>query len=335
MCSCVEPTSSPAKAVRSAGSTPSPGVGSVEPQSFVSHLRAQVERFGDTRALTYLREVDRELVEERVTFAQLDTDARAIAAWLATRPEADRPVLLLYVDGIDFLRAFLGCLYAGVIAVPAPLPTDERSLQRAAGHVRRRRHRARAHDGGRARRRSPRGSRQAGLADADRRAWRPTPAASADPDDLADARTSRPTRWRSCSTRRARAASPRASSSPTRTCCTTRPRSPRRSAVDDTTTGAGWLPHFHDMGLIGMLLQPLYAGPNLVFMSPMSFLKRPVRWLEMIDRYRAAGHGGAELRVRAGRPAGLRRRPRPPGPVVAAGRAATAPNRSAPTPSTR
>ena len=56
---------------------------------------------------------------------------------------------------------------------------------------------------------------------------------------------------------------------------------------DPTFRGAGWLPHFHDMGLIGMLLQALYGGNDLVFMSPMTFLKRPVRWLDMIERYQA------------------------------------------------
>ena len=57
--------------------------------------------------------------------------------------------------------------------------------------------------------------------------------------------------------------------------------------VDDKAIGAGWLPHFHDMGLVGMLLTAVYNGANLVFMSPISFLKRPIRWLQAIDRYRA------------------------------------------------
>jgi acyl-CoA synthetase (AMP-forming)/AMP-acid ligase II len=57
--------------------------------------------------------------------------------------------------------------------------------------------------------------------------------------------------------------------------------------LDDTTIGAGWLPHFHDMGLVGQLLTAVYAGADLVFMSPISFLRRPVRWLQAIDRYGA------------------------------------------------
>jgi acyl-CoA synthetase (AMP-forming)/AMP-acid ligase II len=57
--------------------------------------------------------------------------------------------------------------------------------------------------------------------------------------------------------------------------------------VDDAATAAGWHPHFHDMGLVGQLLTPLYVGGNLVFMSPISFLRRPIRWLQAIDRYGA------------------------------------------------
>ncbi|MEV0103833.1 AMP-binding protein [Nocardia sp. NPDC050789] len=74
------------------------------------------------------------------------------------------------------------------------------------------------------------------------------------------------------------------------------------AAADDASIGVGWLPHFHDMGLIGMLLQPLFVGGSLVYMSPMTFLKRPVRLLEAIDRYgahiTAAPNFAYELMVR-------------------------------------
>jgi acyl-CoA synthetase (AMP-forming)/AMP-acid ligase II len=56
--------------------------------------------------------------------------------------------------------------------------------------------------------------------------------------------------------------------------------------------GVGWLPLHHDMGLIGSVLQPLYAGFPCVLMSPMSFLQRPIRWLEAISKYRATTSGG-------------------------------------------
>ena len=53
------------------------------------------------------------------------------------------------------------------------------------------------------------------------------------------------------------------------------------------SVGVTWLPHYHDMGLIGGLLQPLYAGGEMIVMSPSSFLQRPLRWLAALSRYRA------------------------------------------------
>jgi acyl-CoA synthetase (AMP-forming)/AMP-acid ligase II len=52
-----------------------------------------------------------------------------------------------------------------------------------------------------------------------------------------------------------------------------------------------WLPLNHDMGLIGMLLQPLYVGFHAVLMSPLHFAQRPVRWLEAISRFHATTSG--------------------------------------------
>lgn len=104
------------------------------PGDFVAHVRAQAARYGRTRSCTYLRGAGRELVEEVVAYEELGRDARAIAAWLATRPERDRPVLLLHPDGIDFLRAFLGCLYAGVVGAAELLAVARDDLRLCAGH---------------------------------------------------------------------------------------------------------------------------------------------------------------------------------------------------------
>ena len=67
-----------------------------------------------------------------------------------------------------------------------------------------------------------------------------------------------------------------------------------QSAFQQTATSVGvsWLPLYHDMGLIGGLLEPLYAGFPCVLMSPMAFLQRPVRWLQAITRYQATASGG-------------------------------------------
>jgi len=50
--------------------------------------------------------------------------------------------------------------------------------------------------------------------------------------------------------------------------------------------GVSWLPLYHDMGLIGMLMTAVYSTANLVITSPVQFLKRPTIWLEAISKYR-------------------------------------------------
>lgn len=57
-------------------------------------------------------------------------------------------------------------------------------------------------------------------------------------------------------------------------------------------TGVIWLPPYHDMGLGGGILQPLYNGGSVVLMAPATFLQRPIRWLRAISRYKAATSGG-------------------------------------------
>ena len=65
-------------------------------------------------------------------------------------------------------------------------------------------------------------------------------------------------------------------------------------AFEHTRSGSGvfWLPSYHDMGLIGGILQPLYIGQANVLLSPMSFLQKPFRWLQAISRYRCTISGG-------------------------------------------
>jgi fatty acid CoA ligase FadD32 len=55
--------------------------------------------------------------------------------------------------------------------------------------------------------------------------------------------------------------------------------------VDETVTCAGWIPFFHDMGLIQLLALPLYAGAHSVFFAPLEFIRRPIRWLEQLSDY--------------------------------------------------
>ncbi|KAA9159632.1 fatty acyl-AMP ligase [Amycolatopsis acidicola] len=61
---------------------------------------------------------------------------------------------------------------------------------------------------------------------------------------------------------------------------------------DEHSTVVGWAPFFHDQGLIGNVLQPLYVGATAILLSPMAFIRRPLLWLETISRYRAHTSGG-------------------------------------------
>ncbi len=63
------------------------------------------------------------------------------------------------------------------------------------------------------------------------------------------------------------------------------------SPGNDAPTAVSWLPFFHDMGLIGGVLAPLFLGYRSVYISPQSFIQRPIRWLRMIHQYGAIVSG--------------------------------------------
>lgn len=59
----------------------------------------------------------------------------------------------------------------------------------------------------------------------------------------------------------------------------------------EKTIFSSWLPLYHDMGLIGNVLQPIYLGILGVFMSPLAFIQKPLRWLQAISQYKATTSG--------------------------------------------
>ncbi|MGA8544334.1 MAG: fatty acyl-AMP ligase [Mycobacterium sp.] len=247
----------------------------------VSHLRAQFEVHGDTRTLTFLREARRDLVEDVTTFGDLDRAAREVAVWLKSRSEAERPVLLLFEPGIDFWRAFLGCVYAGVIAVPAPLPYDARSMQRVAAILRDADSNL-ALTTGNLRDILAAGIDGLGLD-------RPLVCVAIDDSRLAD-----PDSWTMpCITPDTVAFLQYTSGStgdPKGVAVTHGNIVHNEAAISEALEVTAesvvviWIPHYHDMGLIGVL-QALFVGANFVLMSPLAFLKQPVRLLKAINDY--------------------------------------------------
>jgi acyl-CoA synthetase (AMP-forming)/AMP-acid ligase II len=252
-------------------------------ENLVAHLRSQFAIYGDTRSFTYLREFGRGLVEDTMSFRDLDRGAREIAAWLGSRPEANRPVVLLFEPGGEFWRAFLGCLYAGVVAVPAPLPHDQRSLKRVAGILRDASSRlvltsANLFDPIAA------GIEGLGLENpieclVPGKAT-PADAASWTMPDLS-AQTVAFLQYTSGST-----GDPKGVAVTHGNMLDNAFTIARFFEFDDTARLVGWIPHFHDMGLISQIMS-FCVGADAVIMSPLAFLKQPVRLLQAISRYRA------------------------------------------------
>lgn len=252
--------------------------------NFVAAIRGTIQRHGDDRWYAFVRAGRDGLVEERLTFAELDARARSVAAWLTDAGWRDRTVLLLYPAGLEFFVAFLGCLYARVIAVPSPLPSeDPRGLHRLVSIARDADVRLVLTDG------ASRDVLAASLAEhglghvacaatdslalPDGSAWS-TPTMG--PDTVAFLQ------YTSGSTSEPKGVVlSHANLLHNEHAIWTKLGSPTGGTL------VGWLPHYHDMGLIGLLIQPLYAALNLAVTSPATFVRRPATWLELISRYRA------------------------------------------------
>src|SRR5262245_16929105 len=84
--------------------------------NIVETIRRWATTGPDRRAITFL--ADSERPEESLTYAQMDREARSVAAWLQSHDLSGERVLLPYSHAREFLPAFLGCLYAGTVAVP-------------------------------------------------------------------------------------------------------------------------------------------------------------------------------------------------------------------------
>ncbi len=250
----------------------------------VERLRSRAAEVPDWPLYTFL--ADGEVEVERLTHASLDQAAGRIAAALRAVAAPGERALLLYPPGLDFIAAFFGCLYAGVVAVPAYPPHPRRDSPRL---------RAIARDAAPAvvlttsALRATAGPRMAQAPELEGAVWlatddlpaadwrEPAPAA----DDLAFLQ------YTSGST-----ALPKGVMVSHGNLVHNERMIGAAFAQDAGSVVVGWLPLYHDMGLIGNVLQPLASGGRCVLMAPVAFLQRPRRWLEAISRYGATTSGG-------------------------------------------
>ncbi|HHC74205.1 MAG TPA: AMP-dependent synthetase, partial [Thiothrix sp.] len=96
--------------------------------TLVDLLKYRVQHQAQKMAYTFLREG--EIPESTYSYVELDRQARMIAAHLQQTIPAGSRALLLYPNGVEYIAAFFGCLYAGVIAVPVYPPRRNRSDRR-------------------------------------------------------------------------------------------------------------------------------------------------------------------------------------------------------------
>jgi acyl-CoA synthetase (AMP-forming)/AMP-acid ligase II len=257
-----------------------------EPQTLVDLLRRNAGRQGDQLAYAFLVDGESEKVE--LTYKELDQRSSAIGALLQLSGVAGKPVLLLCPPGLDFIAAFLGCLYAGAIAVPAYPPKPNRSQLRLLSII----------EDTLATvvlttRAVLAGVKQVfdGLPSAKRLRWL---AVDDITNDLGE-------QWREPAINGDSLALLQYTSGSTST--------PKGVMVShhnllsnaqimrkgfqhtEKSVFVGWLPLYHDMGLIGIALESLFLGARCILMSPAAFLQKPSRWLQAISDYEATMSG--------------------------------------------
>jgi acyl-CoA synthetase (AMP-forming)/AMP-acid ligase II len=266
-------------------------------ESLVAMLRHRAATSPMARAYTFL--ADGEVESDSLTYADLDSRARSIAATLGARGlRAGDRAILLYPPGLDFVAGFFGSLYAGVIAVPCypPHPSQvARALPRLLAVL---------SDAGASvvlasSAIASMASEVAQLAPAlahipwiitdecarrDAAAWKDPGVA---PDALAFLQ------YTSGST-----STPRGVMVSHANLLHNLAYANHVEENDASSIAVSWLPVIHDMGLIEGVLEPAFGGYPAYLMAPATFLQRPIRWLQAISRYRATNSGGPDFAYR-------------------------------------
>ncbi|MET0410817.1 MAG: fatty acyl-AMP ligase [Polyangiaceae bacterium] len=263
--------------------------------NIVDLLGERAARHPERTALTFVS--DGEQVSERWSYAELDARARALAAQLNALAPAGSRALLLYPNGPAYVGALLACFYAGIVCVPAYPP---RSAQ--PHHVERLLSIARdaapsllltesllvpVLEGVKSTLPALAGLRIVGTDT-------PPQASASDyvrpelsPEGLALLQ------YTSGST-----ATPKGVMVAHQNLLANQRAIDSAFQMTDDDVVVSWLPLFHDMGLIGTLLQPLYKGVSSVLMAPQQFMERPERWLRAVSRHRGSVSGGPDFAYR-------------------------------------
>jgi acyl-CoA synthetase (AMP-forming)/AMP-acid ligase II len=255
------------------------------PATIVDILQERSARQYDEPIYIFLRGEE----QESLSYGELDKRARSLAAELSAIGAVGDRALLLYPPGLDYVVALFACMYAGLVPVPTYAPRPNRPLSRFESIIM---------DAEptialttRELLDSPRGvcRQQAGLLA--RMQWLST-------DDLPDTEVSDSAVRHLKADAAAILQYTSGSTALPKGVVLSHDNILHNSAVirhnfrlSSESRGVIWLPPYHDMGLIGGILQPVYSGFPVYLLSPTSFLQRPFRWLQAISRFRGTCSG--------------------------------------------
>jgi acyl-CoA synthetase (AMP-forming)/AMP-acid ligase II/acyl carrier protein len=255
--------------------------------NIVDLVRLTVEQQPDALAYRFLETGDCDGPLEEWTYARVDLHARNVASHLQRLgAQPGTRALLLYPPGIEFIAVFLGCIYSGVIAVPA---YPHRAISQLESIARD----SECHfvltteaflkAGCSLTRQAPQLGTAQWIATSDilngrNEDWR-HPALTG--DSLAFLQ------YTSGST-----GQPKGVMVSHANILHNEQLIHRAFRTDSAIHVVGWLPLYHDMGLIGNVLQPLMLGASCTLFSPLAFLQRPLCWLQAISQFRGTVSGG-------------------------------------------
>lgn len=242
--------------------------------------------------LAYIFLKDRENQEQSITYQQLSQASKKIALKLQSLIPSGARALLLYPQGLEFITAFLGCLYAGVVAVPAYPPKRNQKMSRLLAII---------EDS------QPQiilttssfleniQSKIKDFLDLSVTQFLATDDLNNEEDFEFDfpnisGDTLAFLQYTSGST-----GSPKGVMISHDNIAHNSIYIQKAFQLTEESVSVTWLPSFHDMGLIDGIIQPLYTGFLGVVMSPESFLKNPILWLKAITKYQATHSGGPNL----------------------------------------
>ena len=254
---------------------------SVAPKNLLELLRNQARTHPDGLACAYLG--DDGDIRARLSYSELDNNARAIAARLQGLDAGGECAVLLYPPGLNFVSAFFACMYANVVAIPLPIPRTTANINQTKGIIEETKTEIIL-------------STQTIL----------TKLARQDEQyfskliclDTQEVDADFVLAWRQ----------PENPAGDTLAYFqyTSGSTSARKGVMishanvlenikgidrgfqhDQASIAVNWLPHFHDLGLVSGILQPLYHGVPNYLMAPTALVQKPIRWLQAISNFRA------------------------------------------------